>query len=659
MKARWPVGFLLSLSVLVGCPKPPSSCDAANPNCADATCAAQPACTPENCGNGTDDNANGATDCADSTCTGSVLCPNCGDGTLNPGEQCDDGNNNSGDGCESNCSITPGPNCGDGVLNPGEQCDDGNNNNGDACQANCILPLASCGDGILNLGEQCDDGNNANGDGCESDCTTTLGQECGNGLPDAGEQCDDGNNVNGDGCENDCTNTPNPGCGDGQPDAGEQCDDGNAISGDGCENNCTFTPGPACGDGTLNVGEACDDGNNSNGDGCRSDCTIEDCGDGIEDPAAGEECDDGNFVPGDSCGPDCQNPPVEDVFTLDDVVSLFDLAEYCDGMTTRHAVVHQKDSVDNNLRWRCGDVTDIDPTDYGQEYCEYSAVSNGSKINAGSQIGANGFSCLFTSVFNDEPSLDNQLKQDLALAVNLGSPVTDTSLVRMQRSVNSRGAAIGLINDCSTMPGDTNEVRQVACYQAFDAARDAGDTAKANQLRSICNNQDLTNNTTFAQAQALGAVIPVEGDAGFEKHREIRACVATPRGGGLFFRNSDSNICGRSFRASNECSCSFNPVPNAVIGFEFTIWFTPENNTIPAECRPAKIGGQDSKNMLICTVPAQEIPQIKTSTKYQNDLTGFCNDRFGKNLGMLAPLSALDAAGTCQTTSGFCGSFFE
>lgn len=208
------------------------------------------------------------------------------------------------------------------------------------------------------------------------------------------------------------------------------------------------------------------------------------------------------------------------------------------------------------------------------------------------------------------------------------------------------------------MGGNTNEVRQTACYQAFDAARDAGDTTTADQLRTICRGQDLNDPAIFAQAQALGVVIPVEGDAGFEKHREIRACVSTPRGGGLFFRNSDSNICGRAFRAQNECQCSFIPVPAAVTGFDFSIWFTAENDTIPAECRPAKIGGQDSTQLLICDVPAQELPEIEASPVYQNDLKGFCNDRFGKNIGMLAPLSALDG-GTCQTATGFCGSFFE
>jgi cysteine-rich repeat protein len=693
MKTPWTIKLLFAVSALWGCSGPQDNCDANNPDCSLAACSQVLVCQPEDCGNGQDDNGNGAVDCADSDCLGSVLCPNCGDGIQNPGEQCDDGNQANGDGCESDCTLTPGPQCGDGNLDPGEQCDDGNNNNGDGCLSNCILPPANCGDGILNVGEQCDDGNQINGDGCESDCTNTGGNTCGNGVLNPGEQCDDGNQIPGDGCENDCTDTPNPQCGDGNVDAGEecdddnnnngdgcssvcqneecgdgvvnnngteQCDDGNNIANDGCENNCTVTIFNGCGDGNIDNGEECDDGNNIGGDGCRANCTVEECGDGVEDNAAGEECDDGNFLPGDGCDPICQNPPVEDVFTFNDVNQniTFDLAEYCDGMVTRHAVAHQVDEGDNNLRWRCGDVTEIGSNSYGQEYCEYSAVKNGNRITTATQIGAGSFSCLFTAVFNDEPSLDTLHRQQLGLATNLGATVTDVSLVRMQRGVNSRGAAIALINDCSNLAGSNQEVRQTACYQAFDAARDAGDTNRANQLRTICRGQDLNDDTRFAQAQALGAVIPVEGDAGFEKHREIRGCVATPRGGGVFFRNSDSNICGRTFRANNECGCSFADVPQAVVGFEFSIWFTPENNTIPPECRPALINGQPSDHLLICDVPSQEVPEIAASSRYQNDLTGFCNDRFGKNIGMFAPLDALNA-GTCNLNSDFCGSFFE
>jgi cysteine-rich repeat protein len=422
---------------------------------------------------------------------------------------------------------------------------------------------------------------------------------------------------------------------------------------------------PRCGDGAIDVAlnEECDGGAD-----CSPDCKLDGgtCGDGVVQSARGEECDDGNNLPGDPCNADCLNGPVEDSITLNDLVTnngqpfLFDQALYCEGMVTRHAVVHEKDAEDNNLRWRCGDVTDIaiSGNPFGQEYCEYAAItSSGQAINSAAAIDQDGFSCLITALFNDEPSLDAQLISALAQPENIGATV-DVTNVRMQFDVNSRNAAIGLIGICDNMGGDNNEARQAACGQAAAEAIKEGDDARAQQLADICRGQSLLDDAVFAQAQALGAVQPIEGDPGFQKHREIRGCTATLRGGGLFFRNSDTNICGRVFRADNECGCSFNAVPQAVIGFDLAVWFTPENNDFPAECRFAQVNGQDFKQLMICDVPANEIPQIQSSAKYQNDLTGFCNDRFAKNIGLLAPLSALDA-GTCSTTTEFCSEFFD
>lgn len=45
---------------------------------------------------------------------------NCGDGTVDVGEDCDDGNRTNGDGCDSNCITET---CGNSVVQAGEQCD--------------------------------------------------------------------------------------------------------------------------------------------------------------------------------------------------------------------------------------------------------------------------------------------------------------------------------------------------------------------------------------------------------------------------------------------------------------------------------------------------------------------------------------------------------
>ncbi len=251
------------------------------------------------------------------------VCPFCGDGQVDVGEECDDGNDDINDGCRPNCTQEV---CGDNIIDLGEQCDDGNLIDGDGCQANCALPI--CGDSILDpgLGEQCDDGNNDAGDGCSATCQTEV---CGNTIIDPGEECDDGNTQTGDGCRPDCTqelcgdgilDEPPELCDDGNNDAGdgcradctveicgdgirdpqEQCDDGNLIDGDGCQANCKL---PLCGDNIVDPDEQCDDGNTTAGDGCSPVCKTEVCGNGIQDPF--EACDDGNLVPGDGCRANC------------------------------------------------------------------------------------------------------------------------------------------------------------------------------------------------------------------------------------------------------------------------------------------------------------------------------------------------------------------
>jgi hypothetical protein len=81
-------------------------------DCADSDCAAQPQCTPEICNNGSDDNANGQTDCADAQCANSNLCiENCTDTIDNDG----DGQIDCADaGCAGDANCAP---AGDGTCN--------------------------------------------------------------------------------------------------------------------------------------------------------------------------------------------------------------------------------------------------------------------------------------------------------------------------------------------------------------------------------------------------------------------------------------------------------------------------------------------------------------------------------------------------------------
>jgi cysteine-rich repeat protein len=391
------------------------------------------------------------------------------------------------------------------------------------------------------------------------------------------------------------------------------------------------------------------------------------CGDGIVQD--GEECDDGNNLPGDACHSLCENPPVEDSFTANEVDQgfFFDFARYCVGMETRHATSHEKDLEDGNLRWRCGDITDVEQVaEFGQEYCEYSAILNGEEFEDSANIPeGESFSCLFTAVFNDAEDADAENIAALAQPENLGVAV-DATLARMEIGINSRGAADGLISACTQLADPNfgfseneklNLVREAACAQAFVAAESAGDTALAAELLDACQGVNLAVEANFAIAAALGVTVSAPGEANFDTQHNIAGCVATGQGGGAFFRNSDTQICNRIFRAADDCGCSFEAIPDVVKGFSFSTWFTPENDRVPPECRPAIVNGQASEQLLICDVPLNEIAQIKASEKYSTALTSFCNDRFAKNIGMLAPLSAITSTATCNDVNNFCTSF--
>jgi cysteine-rich repeat protein len=221
---------------------------------------------------------------------------NCGDSTIDPGEDCDDGNTTGGDGCSASCKDEV---CGNGVVDVGEGCDDGDTDGGDGCSATCTVE--ACGNNVQDVGEGCDDGNVVSGDGCSDVCKAEI---CGDDVLDANEECDDGGTADGDGCSAACVLES---CGDGSLDQYEECDDGNNLGGDGCAARCRIE---VCGNQVVDVGEGCDDGNTDGGDGCSPTCVVEECGNSILDPT--EECDDGNLTGGDGCSATCALPACGD-----------------------------------------------------------------------------------------------------------------------------------------------------------------------------------------------------------------------------------------------------------------------------------------------------------------------------------------------------------
>ena len=351
----------------------------------------------------------------------------------------------------------------------------------------------------------------------------------------------------------------------------------------------------------------------------------------------------------------------EMVFADVDASNRYDLAHYCDQMVTRHEIVRALDMVDGGLRWRCGDIPGNDGANAGQEYCEYSVFSNGAVIDRASSIDqAEPLYCVFTSVFNDTPNKDDELAASLALPENLGAPVTDLSIVRMQKEgFNARSAANGLIDSCRSGSAPLNDERQAACFIAARAAFDAGDLAGFEQIETACRNQDLTDEDRWAFAEFVGVKEFVEGEEGFQQQREIAGCmVASPGGFGfLDALQSDDTICGRTFRAGTECGCDWSDVPESLDGFLFTEWLTPTNFEIPAECRFAKVGGVDYPHLMLCEVPAADAATLPNDALFANDLKGFCNERFGKKIGVLAPLRAIELPGTCSADTEFCSAF--
>jgi hypothetical protein len=147
------------------------------------------------------------------------------------GEACDDGPDNSDTepgACRTDCSgyNPPSVDCGNGTVDAGEQCDDGAENGTPTslCDLRCQF---KCGNGIRDAGEECDNGVNDGSYGtCNPDCT--LPDYCGDGVVNGPEECDDGDgNLADPYGPNLCTTgcRIGPYCGDGRVQAAyEDCD---------------------------------------------------------------------------------------------------------------------------------------------------------------------------------------------------------------------------------------------------------------------------------------------------------------------------------------------------------------------------------------------------------------------------------------------------
>lgn len=167
-----------------------------------------------------------------------------------------------GDGCdlgavEQGYVIT---NCGNGTVDGGEQCDDGNVRNGDCCTGSCQLdgagtPCAdanSCTDNVCDGAGACNATNNSAP--CEDNLFCTDGDTCSGGSCTSGppRDCDDQASCSTDFCHPTygCQHAANDGlCDDGDPCSEDFCDYLTPDPGTGCRHFATS--GAACDDGSL------------------------------------------------------------------------------------------------------------------------------------------------------------------------------------------------------------------------------------------------------------------------------------------------------------------------------------------------------------------------------------------------------------------------
>ncbi len=131
----------------------------------------------------------------------------CGNGSIEPGEQCDDGNRDDSDGCLSNCSAAR---CGDGVVHVGvEECDAGASNRDRVptpCRTDCTLALCTesvgghgCDDGNVCTDDRCHRGlcrHVANTLGCDDGVVCTTDDLCRAGVCAGSDACADGETCN-------------------------------------------------------------------------------------------------------------------------------------------------------------------------------------------------------------------------------------------------------------------------------------------------------------------------------------------------------------------------------------------------------------------------------------------------------------------------------
>ena len=374
---------------------------------------------------------------------------------------------------------------------------------------------------------------------------------------------------------------------------------------------------------------------------------------------------------------------------------VFEQVKTCDNLFKDRAAFRDVDLQEGVLRWKCGDVdgvsiskceddlallaaeeakgnVDTKRTDklsecgngYGQEYCEYNAVSKGNVVNgvksAKDLKDADVVQCVFTSVQSDfEGTLADPQAFSMDLAKKLqpqlvsAERVPEGRVAGMKQGVNSRGAADTLINDCANLAkgGEQSYAkdadRQVLCYNAWAKAVSPADKAK---YETACKGIDLSKDDAWKKTGLTQTELT-------DADHDLASCtmVLHAKHGGVSWRNSDPTICARSYRAARECNVDFKQIGQVAPTFPgFSMQGWTNRATLPTGCKYATLDTAPYANVVICTAGAQDVKNYRTQKK---PLQTLCRDKFGVNVAMQAPIGALANLSAAKEESPFCKAF--
>lgn len=387
--------------------------------------------------------------------------------------------------------------------------------------------------------------------------------------------------------------------------------------------------------------------------------------------------------------------------TPEPAASVFDQLAVCE-LRLRGQAFRDLDLRQGVLRWQCGDVegvtmsaceADLDKLaaaeearktaprgtraqrraalelcadGYGQEYCEYNAVTRGHVVNsvaAADRVAVRGrdaVECVFTGVHADVggdmargETRANRLASQLKDQLTAAERVPEMRVAAMRQWVNSREAADMLIEDCSALASSEARAkdaeRQTRCFRAAASAR----TERARKkLETACRNVDLSDDAAWA-ATGLDESAPL-GDP----DRDLAACsmILFAANGGQPWRNSDPTICARSYRAARECGVRFRPIRDVAPDFQgFSIqgW---SSTSLPTGCRFANVDGAPSSQIVVCKLPETKVAEYRNA-RNKKPLQTACREVFGLNVAMQAPVGLLSDLSEAREETPFCRAF--